>query len=78
MPNDNRAGDRILAAHARHYANMTAEWEAARAAGAPAEELAEIEARVIASRQMYQQLTVDLAHKAPSPWWRFSIGKQHD
>ena len=71
MPNDDRTGSRILAAHARNCANVTAECEAARAGGAPAAELAAIEERVLAARRMYQELAVDLSRKAPRPWWRF-------
>jgi hypothetical protein len=73
MPSDTSAGSRILAAQSRHSANMTAEWEAARVAGASAEELALCEERAIAARRRYQELAVDLPHmqKALRPWWRF-------
>lgn len=73
MPSDTSAGSRILAAQARHSANMTAEWEAARVAGASAEDLALCEERAIAARRRYQELAVDLPHKqkALRPWWRF-------
>lgn len=71
MPSEDRTGSRILAAHGRNCANVTAEWEAARAAGVPAAELAVIEERARAARRMYQELAVDLSRKAPRPWWRF-------
>ncbi|NTU84629.1 MAG: hypothetical protein HGA45_35565 [Chloroflexales bacterium] len=71
MPSDDRAGARILAAHARHCTNVTAEWEAARAAGAPAADLATLEAQVLAARRMYQQLAADLPQKAIRRWWPF-------
>jgi hypothetical protein len=72
MPSDTSAGSRILAAHARNCANLTAELAAARAAGAPAAELAALEERVLAARRMYQELAADLSQKqkAPRPWWR--------
>ncbi|MEI8165211.1 MAG: hypothetical protein WCG26_02495 [Chloroflexales bacterium] len=71
MPRNESTGTRILAAHAQHCANITAEWEAARAAGAPTVQLAELEAQVIAARRMYQELAVDLPAKTNRPWWRF-------
>jgi hypothetical protein len=73
MSSDTRAGSRILAAQARHCANTAAEWEAARVAGASAEELALCEDRAIAARRRYQELAVDLPHKQQTlrPWWRF-------
>jgi crotonobetainyl-CoA:carnitine CoA-transferase CaiB-like acyl-CoA transferase len=73
MPNYDSAGPRILAAHSRNCANVTAELEAARAAGAPAEELAALEDRALAARRMYQELSADLSkrQKASRPWWRF-------
>jgi hypothetical protein len=73
MPSDDSAGPRILAAHSRNCANVTAELEAARTAGAPAAELAALEDRALAARRTYQELAVDLVQKqkAPRPWWRF-------
>jgi hypothetical protein len=71
MPRNDSTGTRILAAHAQHCTNITAEWEAARAAGVPTRELAELEAQVVAARRMYQELAVDLPAKTHRPWWRF-------
>ena len=71
MPSNESAGARILAAHARHYANTKAEWEAARNAGALADELTMLEAQAEAARRKYQELSVDLSETAPRPWWRF-------
>jgi hypothetical protein len=81
MASDNNVGSRILAAHARHCDNVAAEWAAARAAGAPAAELADLEAQDIAARKMYKQLAADLPGHTPRlsasssgkgrrPWWR--------
>lgn len=71
MPRENRTGSRILAAHAQNCAHATAECQAARAAGAPAAELAALEDRALAARRMYQELAADLSQKqrAPRPWW---------
>jgi crotonobetainyl-CoA:carnitine CoA-transferase CaiB-like acyl-CoA transferase len=76
MPRDTSAGPRILAAHSQNCANVMAELEAARAAGAPAAELAALEDRALAARRMYQELSADLSQrqKASRPWWRFLRG----
>jgi hypothetical protein len=80
MQRKDNAGSRILAAHARHSADMAAEYEAARAAGAPAAELAELEARALAARRMFQELNADLSQrqKTARPWWRFLGNSRND
>lgn len=78
MPNIDSTGSRILAAHARHSANMTADLQAARVAGAPAAELVALEERVVAARRMYLELAVDLPQPRLSPrrWWFFASRTQ--
>ncbi len=78
----NSAGARILAAQASHCKRLGNELTAARAAGAPAEELESLGAQELAARKRYQELAVDIPAKRggssagpssekPRPWWRF-------
>jgi hypothetical protein len=72
---------RILEAQARHCRELAEALAAARAAGAPAAEIADLEAQELASRKRYQELAVDMptgGRRAPRssaggrrPWWRF-------
>jgi hypothetical protein len=81
MSSNNNVGARILDAHARHCEHAAAELAAARLAGAPPTELAQLEAQDLAARKRYQELAVDLPGRSsrrteqPSqgqrPWWRF-------
>lgn len=77
MAGDSDIRARILAAQARHSAELAAALVAAKSAGAPAAEIADLEAQELASRKRYQELAVDMpAHRGrPSigrrPWWRF-------
>lgn len=82
MSSRNDAAARILAAHERHCADMAAALAAARSAGAPAAELADLEAQELAARKRYQELAVDMPGRRHGssadqlqggrrPWWRF-------
>lgn len=81
MSSNQSVGARILAAQARHCAQVAAELTAARAAAAPADELAELEAQDLAARNRYQELAVDMparggrqgagtSSQGRRPWWR--------
>lgn len=72
MPNIGSTGSRILAAHASHSANMTADLQAARVAGAPVAELAALEERALAAQRMYLELAVDLPQQPSRRWWLFA------
>jgi hypothetical protein len=82
MSGNQSAGARILAAHARLYEQTAADLAAGRAAGLPADQLADLEAQDLAARNRYQELSVDLtkntgrfssgsAARGRRPWWRF-------
>jgi hypothetical protein len=82
MSGDTTVGARILAAQARHCAQLSTALAAARAAGAPAAEIEDLEAQNLAARKRYQELAVDMptgrsrlgAGRSGSgrrPWWRF-------
>lgn len=81
MSGTGSVGARILAAQASHCQRMAAEVAAARAAGASAEELADLEAQELAARRRYQELAADMPAEGHSvgagahprgrrPWWR--------
>lgn len=77
MSGNESVGARIMAAQARHCTNIATELAAARSAGAPPDELAELEAQELAARNRLQELAVDMpgqSHgifsKARRPWWR--------
>jgi len=80
MSGTTSVGARILAAQARHCERMAAELAAARADGAPAAELADLEAQELAARKRYQELAVDMPAEQRArgmglrsgkrrPWW---------
>lgn len=82
MSGNNKAAARILEAQTHHCEQIAAEVAAARAAGVPAAELADLEAQELAARRRYQELAVDMpdqgrglrAGSSPAgrrPWWRF-------
>jgi hypothetical protein len=82
MSHTKSAGARILDAQASHCKRLAAELAAARAAGAPAETLADLEAQELAARKRYQEFAVDmpsdrrgmgagLSSEERRPWWRF-------
>lgn len=82
MSDSKSVGARILAAQASLCQRLTAELAAARAEGASAEALADLEAQELAARNRYQELAVDISsgRRAPGartasrerrPWWRF-------
>ncbi len=82
MPDNQRAGTRILDAYARLSAKTAADLAAGRAAGLPEDELADLAAQDLAARNRYQELAVDLhvdsrrfgsttSDGKPRPWWRF-------
>lgn len=82
MSDARNAGARILAAQASHCKRLAAELAAARAAGAPAATLADLEAQELAARRRYQELAVDIPRSRQAtgagvsaqdrrPWWRF-------
>lgn len=82
MSGDTSVASRILAAQARHCAELSAALAAAKAAGAPADEIADLEAQEAASRKRYQELAVDMPTRGGRlslgrsangrrPWWRF-------
>lgn len=80
MAGNTSVAARILAAQARHCEHVASELATARAAGASAEELADLEAQELAARQRYQELAVDMPGKGARfggnqadgrrPWWR--------
>jgi hypothetical protein len=74
----NNAGTRILAAQARRCEQLAGELAAARAAGVPATEIEDLEALLLAARNRYQELAVDMPNQGSGlrpvrrrPWWRF-------
>lgn len=82
MSGSNDVGSRILSAQARRCEQLAAEVAAARKSGAPAAEIADLEAQELAARNRYQELAVDMpAHgrgigaspraSRRRPWWRF-------
>lgn len=80
MASKTNVGARILAAQASHCEHVAAELAAARASGASAAELADLEAQDLAARNRYQELAVDISGQGPGssrssrgrrPWWRF-------
>ncbi|HMQ32781.1 MAG TPA: hypothetical protein PKD53_18765 [Chloroflexaceae bacterium] len=78
MSGPNNVAARILTAQARRCEELAAELAAARAAGAPADEIADLEAQELAARNRYRELAVDMpgqgrrgAGNQRRPWWRF-------
>jgi hypothetical protein len=81
MPGTNRVAARILTAQARRCEELVAELAAARAAGSPTAEVEELEAQLLAARNRYQELAVDMPTQglgpgaglraSRRPWWRF-------
>lgn len=78
MSGTNSVAARILTAQARRCEQLAAELAAARAAGAPTAEVEDLEAQLLAARNRYQELAVDMSAKGSGmrtsrrrPWWRF-------
>lgn len=82
MSGHSNVAARILAAQAHHCTELATALTAAKAAGAPEAEIADLEAQELAARKRYQELAVDMparggrlsaGHTAHGrrPWWRF-------
>lgn len=82
MSGTNSVAARILAAQARRCEQLAAELTAARAGSASPAEVDDLEAQLLAARNRYQELAVDMPAPGlgPStglrssrrrPWWRF-------
>jgi hypothetical protein len=78
MSHMNNVGMRILTAQADRCEELAAELAAARVAGVSATKLDDLEAQLIAARNRYQELAVDISNQGSGsmagrrrPWWRF-------
>jgi hypothetical protein len=82
MAGTNSVATRILTAQARRCEQLATELEAARAAGASGGEVEDLEAQLLAARNRYQELAVDMPAQGfgrstsqgagrRRPWWRF-------
>jgi hypothetical protein len=81
MFSNKSTGSRILSAQAEHCKQMATAVAEARASGAPAAEIADLEEQELAARRRLQELSVDMpgqlrehdagpSSRARRPWWR--------
>jgi hypothetical protein len=81
MAGNTSAAARILSAQVGLCEQLAKELAEAQSAGAPAAELADLEAQELAARRRYQELAVDMPMRrglsadrftnGRRPWWRF-------